>query len=529
MRFQPINLKKPHDGGKINSQQYQILKNSITYYGAYIKQAPEMLDLFKGAGLLESDHQHAFLYKLELQNKPDKYSGLISFYEAYLQARKVFLEKYLNRLENKKSVDERLSKWLRIRQSSTMKSWLDGQLDESNQLKQALPVPKNLFYSGILSMMSNVIGVTEKELHEQGSKTFIRNGEPFISRPAINWLIKQYLTEGNDQLQSMYEYPRSHQLFNDFKDRRNMESKDKFLPKKNYFLTEQQRKDCLPQIREKMINLSKEEETQKIKWQLQSYKQSERINRHYAEQDILLYLLTKQYLDADVLKLGAKNPTWSLGSIDKTLLDTRIPYELTVPSIQDRKKSLKHLGCKVKNLGDLRMLVRDSRLPSLLIHYQEDVINQQEIRVELMEYDRNKLKIMALAHRLEKQITQNLGGIHEIRKIKNNILNDDSSYLSHKDYLSALFQSRLKKVTAKQIVQASQIRNAFVKNEYPKINEFPEIYKMVRLQKTPKDPKNNRKVSQLYLNKLIELHNIMFKEIYSEHSQAEPLKQSEIC
>jgi len=78
IRFQPIDNNLPA-GGKLNSQQYQILQKTMAYYGKYIDEAPRVIDLFKDYGLLDGDYRHPFLYKLGLQNKPDKYRGLLAF------------------------------------------------------------------------------------------------------------------------------------------------------------------------------------------------------------------------------------------------------------------------------------------------------------------------------------------------------------------------------------------------------------------------------------------------------------------
>jgi len=82
IRFQAVDPSQ-NDGGKLNSQQYQILQKTLAYYGKYIDEPPQIIDLFQDFGLIEGDFKHPFLDKLGLQKNPHKYKGLLDFYKDY--------------------------------------------------------------------------------------------------------------------------------------------------------------------------------------------------------------------------------------------------------------------------------------------------------------------------------------------------------------------------------------------------------------------------------------------------------------
>ena len=498
MRFQPINKEKS-DGGKLNSQHYQILQKTIAYYGAHIDEPPKIVDLLINAGLLKGDFAHPFLAELNLIKQPNQFSGLVSFYQAYLKKRANFLQQSINTIRQKATIIE-LPHWLGLKQHSNLKNWLKDYQDDQGeivcykgQLKQPLPIPSNWLYPPIFDMVAKETNLSAELLYQKGVQHVTRMGEVVEIRPAFNWLIKHYFAHQNDDSQMMYRYARSHRLFDIFRDRRS----NPYQEKKNYHLNESDRKNDLPKIRGliKKFNdrdkISEKEESKKNQYtqQLKSYKHQEKQIRQRATQDRLLYLFAKNNLNKLQLSQNAPLPTWTLKHIEATLLSTAIIYKLPVPNTT---KVLFHPECKVKNLGAIRLLACDRRLPSLFAYYSPDEIDisYDEVRAELISYRRSKVEIMKKVHELEKKIMQYYGD--KLPKDKQH---------GHCQFLEVL-KSVIPCPTALDFEKALKIRNALSHNEYPEITDFDLLVAAVRQEKIPKNPANHRKIAEKLLEAL---------------------------
>ncbi|MEZ5535210.1 MAG: hypothetical protein R3F02_06250 [Thiolinea sp.] len=169
MRFQPVDGAKP-DGGKINSQKYQILQKTLAYYGAHTigRNLPEIVTLLRDANLLSGPFAHPFIGKLNLESQPERFKGLIDFYEVYLQERRTYLKQWIREHENRAQLNH-LPQWLRLRKPSTLQGWLDEQLKASGGLKHPLPLAKNMLYGLILQMVSGVLDVSPQQLGKLGN------------------------------------------------------------------------------------------------------------------------------------------------------------------------------------------------------------------------------------------------------------------------------------------------------------------------------------------------------------------------
>lgn len=531
MRFQPVDRSKK-DGGKINSQHYQILQAALAYYGAHIDEPPKIVDLLRDAGLLAGDFAHPFLPALNLEKKPDRFSGLLSFYKAYLQARKQFLEDFLKNIKPQTAPPN----WLRLKQHSSLDSWLEGFKDEDTgkiaidteqRLKQPLPVPKNMLYQPLLTIVAEAVGISPETLHKEGVQSFTRQGQSTEVRPAISWLIRRYLEHKNDGAQAMYQYPRRHDLFDAYLDKRT--PKQRFHEQRQHYLAEQQRKDYLVEIRS-VINTPENdpndtEKKEKLTKQLKYYKRQEKQIRHCATKDMLLYLFAKNHLHTLQLSGTESSPTWPLNNIENTLLNTAIHYQLAVPKTD---KILFHPECKIRNLGELRLLVRDKRLPSLMNYYpqHEKIINQAEISAELVSYRRAKVKAMALVHKLENEIMQNCETIE-----KNSVpaeFKPEFGEGRHGEFLYALYQ--LSKTENRQnqpdsfdmsrFNKARLLRNALSHNEYPETCAFAHVAQSVNLDKIPENPAKHRKIAERLLAEMERLYEpwlTFLKQSIKEH------------
>ncbi len=84
---------------------------------------------------------------------------------------------------------------------------------------------------------------------------------------------------------------------------------------------------------------------------------------------MVLFLHGRRHFARQVrLPPGAAQPPWRLHDLDNALLKTAIDVDLEVPG-SESARSLRHPRCKIRNLGELGLLVRDKRLPSLLCYY----------------------------------------------------------------------------------------------------------------------------------------------------------------
>lgn len=555
MRFQPVDSTKP-DGGKLNSQQYQILQKTLAYYGAHLEQPPKISDLLEDCGLLAGSLAHPFLPQLGLQQEPNKYQGLLSFYEAYLIQRQRFLKQCTH--DAKHWSLDRLPKWLGLRPASNLAQWLHELWEPSTQsFKQPLPLPDQFLYQPILTRVAEYLGLSPAELEAQGSQYLSREHETVIIPPSITWLLKRYLAQQGESEQAMYDYPRQHPLLDTWLDKRTK----KFTEKVKHYLPEAARKTQVEAIRaylktpEPVVSKAAKSNTllekrAKLNQLLKAYKQDERALRHLVAQDKILYLYVRDYLDKLVLTPDAPKPQWSLQGIAHTLLNTTIWHELPIPQPKPKKnepakpwtaRSLYHPSCKIRDLGGLSVLVRDRRLVGLLGAYggyyplSETQLHHDEIRAELASYRRTRVKIMALIHGLERAIIQTLGTIPERKlALKDSTLNEEQRAQlkqslvefgegRHGDLLWALYQqtqavhARGAGFSVAAFRQFRLIRNAFAHNQYPEAEDFPDLATRVRLEPTPDNPALHRKVAVRFAEHMERLCQPWFN--YLQNSQ----------
>ena len=402
---------------------YQILEAALAYYAIHLDQPPRILDLLRSAGLLGGEQPHPFLHALGLEQNPDQFHSILSFYRAYLRARIRFLEQQRERLEqaprdmlpdpsdpqSNRTAVGRPPRWLRLRQHSSLDNWLLGFKDQHGELlpePRALSVPANLFYRPILAATARALGTTPDRLLEQGSRDTVRNDKIVRIPPAITWFLQRYLEKDEDAAQEMYRYPRGHDLFDTCLDERTKTHK----PKVAHYMSEEQRIEALQNIRNRPAQdrgpAWNSIDNEKLKKLREAYRRRERRIRHLSTQDMALFLLGRDlFLEQVDLPDDSSRPTWRLDDLRNTLLRTSIDITLGVPG-SDR--GLRHPECKISNLGELGLLVRDRRLYSLLRYYPstEQAINQAEVRAELTSYRSERVRMIAMVHRLEEAIYQ---------------------------------------------------------------------------------------------------------------------------
>lgn len=503
LRFQPVDSSR-EDGGKINSQRFQILQAALAYYGAHLHEPPRIVDLLVDAGLLGGDYAHPFLADLKLLEQPAQYQGLISFYEAYLKARATFLKRFIG--IQKKQQQAQNPQWLRLRAPSQLANWLEEQRDKAGQWKQPLPLVDNLLYVPIRNMTAEMLGMDAAVLEQEGSVTLAQG---VTVRPAVTWLIKRYLAYQQDGSQTMYQLARQHNLFNTWLDKRG--NNQKFAEKRVHYLLEHERQALMLTVRDAVRTTipstqAEQEKHEKLAKLLKAYQRDEQAIRCYIPQDMLLYLYARQYLQQ--LQLGEQAhhtaPVWQLRTLERTLLNTSIRYELAVPKTD---KALFHPACKIRQIGELALWVRDRRLTTLMPFYplSETHLHHAEVAAELMSYQRTRVKIMGLVQDLERQILKSVRHVPELTPEQKHQLKLGKG--RHGDFLFALYQrvqqrapAQIPVLFAEETLQrVLNIRNAFAHNQYPAYALFTDVVQQVQAAAIPANPANHRKVAECFV------------------------------
>lgn len=519
MRFQPPDEGRlDTGGGKLNSQQYQILQAALAFYARHLEEPPRISQLLADAGLLAGPQAHPFLDRLGLIDKPDKFPGLLSFYKAYLAQRMRFLERFRRDLERGQGAAVSAPRWLRLRQESSLESWLDGYRSPGGAVdiaRQPLPVSRGLLRRPLLAMIARALGTTPEALAAGGSRQHVPGHPEADIPPSVTWLLKCYLEHEGQSAQDLYALPRHYDLFDTHLDERG--NKGRFRPKPQHALTDAKRKAHRAAIRA-TIKAAPEGDlkARKLQTLASRYERQERRIARLMAQDGLLYLYAQDGLAELLLREDATRPVWPLKDMGHTLLGSPIRYVLPVPGTQ---RLLVHPACKVRNLGELRLLARDKRLPSLLDYYPpgQTELDQGEVRAELASYRRARVEVMKRVHRLENALHRRLGGNPELdpQQLANWVGRE-----RHAQALlavSTLFGSNPVPVGAAEAIpaeafsrerfqQALEIRNAFSHNRYAEAALFPGCIAAVARDPIPANPTLHRKVAERLLAVLDELY-----------------------
>lgn len=532
LRFQAVDSSKS-DGGKLNSQQYQILQKTLAYYGAHLEEPPRITDLLADFGLLSGAWAHPFLADLGLTQRPDQYKGLLSFYAAYLKARRSFLKRFA--ATPKQWSLQALPTWLGLKPKATLANW-QAELWDGEQLRQPLPVPDQFLYQPILNLVAAALQLAPQALEQEGSVSYEQGGAKVWIPPSVTWLLKRYLAAQGQEMQAMYTYPRRHHLLDTWLDQRSKQ----FAEKHKHYLPETERQQYTVAIRQWLLatkpafgkplldnkTLEKREKLSKL---LKAYQQDELSIRHRIAQDRLVYLYARQYFAQLTLAQAVTPPDWSLQTLEHALLNTPLRQVVAIPlpkkpsaSSVYVQRALVHPACKVRDWGGLTLLVRDRRLVRLLVeaggYYAmgETELHHEEIRAELASYRRTRVKLMQLVHQLEQAISQTLGVI-PVRSLAQVQAYSEFGAGRHGDLLFALHQVQQQAAPQQlgfELAAFNQfrlIRNAFAHNQYPLATEFPRVVAALQREAIPANPANHRKVAQRLYAELERLSRAWFK------------------
>jgi len=516
MRFQPADpARLKTDGGKVNSQEYQILQSTLSYYAKHINERPRVYSLFRKAGLIEGEFNHMFLDRMGLQNRRDKYASLIDFYYAYLDERKCYLEEQKMMLMEQEGFDEDdlatkedLAWWLRLRAPSSLENWLaenplEYDLKKKPFLKKPLFVPNRFLYEPILSMVLQQVADVKKESPKELLDSWMRGsfeekGKTFKVRPSFSWLVLQYFkTCCDDSPQKMYGYGRWHKLFKNCFPPEEIKDYEKDGKWFGPYPSTRERREYIKQIKTKIKNTEGKEEKEKIKKISRDYKRRERKINLQKTQDIVQFLLARQYLGKIFTEEG-ESAKVRLKSINTDFLDKNVKHKLPVPGT-NRKRWVSNPEIKLKNVGSIAALARDRRIGSLLQYYPEDKIEflQSDIKTELASYRRARFEVFRMVGELEGLI-MNCASLTELGKkliqVDHGVVPKEKECIfgpgRHGDFLFILYSllndqkespagkaARAKgSLEIDRFEKARWLRNGFSHSEFPRADIFTDIH-----------------------------------------------------
>jgi len=340
----------------------------------------------------------------------------------------------------------------------------------------------------------------------------------------------QYFEHHGATEPEMYGLERHHDLFDRYLDNRGKKNKFKEKPKK--YLTEETRKTHTHEIRQstgepasgQAQNASSDasETLSKEQKLLQQYKRSEKHIRYLLSWDRILFLITRQYFE----QLLSDNATPTLKELNNTVMRTPIPYSLPVP---DSDRSIFHDSITVRNVGILRLVVRDRRMSTLLPYYPErdNSLHVLEIQAELQSYRRSRVKLMSVIHTFEIQLHKLLGEVPmkssarvgafyfgDIKKNRDGTIttgrHGDFLFATHRLFKDQKLINNTEDndvlFTPDTVLLAREVRNAFAHNQYVDLSDDTKaalaqsVVDQVEIDQSSKpNPARNRKVAQRLL------------------------------
>lgn len=436
---------------KITSQNFQILQASLAFFG---RDKHLLTNIFKNCGLTHSKNPHPFLSKINLHNHQD----IVSFYIDYLNKRLGFLKECLTNSEyaNYHFLKPNISKWRKPTAKFSEKEL------ENRLIKNTVFLPRGIFKDALVQWFKN-----------NGSE----NMKAVASQPKVNaiYLIQQYfaLEKNDDCSQAFYDYKRTYPIINKMLDTRKINEK---VPlQKHFFNTAdaaftKMMKERVPQ-EIKYVQLQQDKE--KIKKAFNKLNKNEKQIRLQKAEDMLLFLMAKQMLFAQVandVQLKMDETLFQLKNMhpknnsDITTLSLQIPFEAVYQVYATDKKNIQRLNklhtvtiyqqkLKAKNYGDFAKFTKDRRLNNLFMWLPPDSrIERSQLQKELDNYDTQRLLLFEVLHQFEKLAVAKTGKAENGKSFFDEILQ--------------AFYKAYPAFTAEEAL-ATAIRNAIAHNQYP--------------------------------------------------------------
>ncbi len=505
MRFQPVafdQFNQPLNRSKANSTEYQLLQKTFALYGSEKDRLPAYL---RQLNLVGSNNPHAFLSEFNWANQ----SNLLSFYEAYLTARLIFLQK-LN-----------VEKWMEYQYFLLLRT----KKTDRNKLvagwKNGFNFPRGLFTQPIKEWFAKFDSGISKEIENYESTGLIARVIPLFFE-------KKY----NDSAQAFYSF--------DF----NIGNPEK--PKDGVFLSKSQREDLwkitksklrldkdspdlentiakiekafedinysnidwnirrerlhklihelniqdkvLPELEKRNSNLKlktkiSEAASEKFRetFNFRKWQGFEKELRLYKNQDMLIWLLCRnlrtdsQLINLNINNLYLKNIDTDVHSTQSlNILNRVLPMKLSIPIYPTDEKGnvfkkmtptvvvqIEEKETKVLKHGNFKALVKDRRLNNLFTFidagpadFGNFSISKKRIEAELAKYQVSRIEVFKITLEIEKNIVDAYP----------NLPTDNFRELLGEWLNIKVNQSELRCFT--QILVS--IRNAFAHNQYPR-------------------------------------------------------------
>lgn len=469
VKFQPSLLAGASYGSdKITGLNYRVMQATIaTYNEAYPYN--DFYGMFEKAGLVggsNRERNHPFLYSA-LRKQPQ---SAVAFYEYYLSARKRYLVKLLNQINEGEKPKITFAqgggnKWI-TRNSNYYKVIGEIYLED-----HAIELPRQMFDDEIKNALKILPSMSSID-YEQSNVTY---------------LIGEYLKrECYDEFQSFYTWKRNYRYI----DMLQCETDEKNSLVKTYTTTSEreklweERSETIKRykhwaIDKKIADRSKSKISneefgtllnKRVNVCRNEYQKDEKMIRRYKVQDALMFFMVldtlKKNIEFNAADFRLKD---IMPDADKGILSTIMPLEFRF------EKAGKHYtiyteGMKLKNYGDFFALAHDKRLDSLLDILKTNRINKDAIEDELDNYDTCRPTMAKLILDFEKMAYDKYP---ELKRLVNETYHFDFSALLQELILKGEFNRS-------QTYLLSQIRNAFSHNVYPnngiiEVNTLPEI------------------------------------------------------
>ncbi len=393
---------------KLTSINYQVLQATLAYYGA---KKDTITDMFKRIGLLDGDNPHPFLKEID----PAKYNSIVRFYEAYLMAKRSYLE----HCKEKGKFDEQ---FLRPSRQRYARDKRELKTIARQLLDNPVNIPKNFFRDKI--------------------KQVVCNEDPSLKDRQMNtaYMIQAWFEKTKGTQQPFYGYERTYPVVLKAK-QYGKKAKNKpieaFLEKITPEISYKELKELI----ETEIPDSGEYEPESLKKNLldacRDFKNNERLLRRFKVQDIVTFMTVENTLkdqlsfEGNVVKLEDITPSEDspfnkpvLCSTDISVsFNIRKKYESAyVEFITERFTSsyekqgnrviltyrINSENRKLKDLGKYRRYFYDRRLPGLLLwKYPPNAKGGPEIKYadleeEIKAYEKYRKQIAQWLYVLEK-------------------------------------------------------------------------------------------------------------------------------
>ena len=472
VKFQP-SLRSGEEYGtdRLTGMNFRVMQATIaTYSCADDNDAySNLCSMFRSASLIDGEarRNHPFL-KSALSRRP---KNTLDFYENYLSARKNYLNRLLEKLNEGENIaipfiNREQNKWAQRDEDYYQ---LMGEIYNEDI---AMELPRQMFDEEIKDALKAMPQMKDVDYDNAN----------------VTYLIGEYLKRvHNDNFQDFYDWERNYRYMDLLACKVNNKNNSivaQYLTTAERENAWENRTEGIKQYTEWSLSkkktdrnlrtLSDAEYDNIIAHRLSScrndFQKNEKIIRRYQVQDALMFFMVKETLTKHI-SFTAKN--FKLKDImpdsDKGLLSESMPMEFIFEK-GGKTYTIKSKGMKLKNYGDFFTIAHDKRLSSLLNLLSTRSVDKDEIEQEFSNYDTIRPEAVRLVFDFEKMVYDRYP---EIQKM---------ALANHRFDFKELLDELIKRgdiiEQEKEILRL--IRNAFNHNAYPpngivEIRTLPEI------------------------------------------------------